>query len=82
MRFHRSPEVPQLTDEQAYSIPCIREMATLLVLAHTGTELDEGIVEDMCNNVASVAEKYNMSPDRVQRILVMHDSTLDFEAVE
>lgn len=76
MRFGRNFNAPILSDDQMRSIRCIREMAVALVLARTGTEFDDGVMENVCGNVASITEELQLSPDDIQRILVLHEPTL------
>jgi hypothetical protein len=76
MSFRHTTEKSPLSTDDARSIRCIREMAFALVLTQTGTELDDGVLDGLCGNVASIAEEFNLSPERVQEILVAHEPTL------
>lgn len=80
MKFRRSPEAVTLSDDQARSLQCIRNMSAALVLAHTGTEFDDGVMEAICGDVACVAEELDLSPDDVQRLLVLNEPSLAVEA--
>ena len=73
---------PESSGELARSVLCIREMATALVLARTGVEFDDGVLEGLCGNVAAVAEEFGWSPERVQEILEMHEPTLAATGIE
>lgn len=62
--------------EEMARAKCIREAAAMLVLCHTGTEFDEGVMDRVWGNMAAVAEEYHASPDDVQTALETYEPTL------
>lgn len=76
MNFRRAPESPFTNVDHLVSIRCISEMAFAMVLAKTGTEFEDGRMDDLCSKVACVAEEYFLLPEDIQRVLEMHEPSL------